>query len=185
MAQGTVETIQVTPWFDMELFMLTSQETRIGGQMMEKVMSRFEQWAGLLKAHKLQRDNKGYLLVHLPEQVEKEIDTVWQNSPSEAFQLNALAQTLCMSVVHDLVPEVQDAGCAPAPAPYVELEELLQHARVPYAADGPVLSRRFAVLTHMPFKGGCETCALIKDCPKGQGCGSDSMSVVLPGHENR
>ena len=189
MRTSPTERLSVTPWFDMELFMLTSQETRMGGEVMERLMTRFKEWTPSLFAHKLSADGREYLLVHLDETVESAVDALWQASPSEAFRLNALAQTLCMTVVHDLVPDVQDAGCAPAPAPTPALAKALADLGVPYSNDGPTLSRRFAVLTAMPFKGGCETCSLLRNCPKGQGtpngsCSSgDVKSIVLPGHE--
>ena len=41
---------------------------------------------------------------------------------------------------------------------------------------------RFALVTHYPFKGGCEICHLQSNCPKGQGK-SEAASVVLPGYE--
>ena len=54
---------------------------------------------------------------------------------------------------------------------------------IPYSNDkDPILSRRYAVVTHYPFKGGCEICVLQSNCPKGQGQ-MEAASVVLPGYE--
>jgi hypothetical protein len=38
------------------------------------------------------------------------------------------------------------------------------------------------VVTHYPFKGGCEICTLQHACPKAQGSG-EGASVLLPGYE--
>ena len=87
-----------------------------------------------------------------------------------------------IGIVHNLLPEVEEAGCAPAPRPTDELADAREDEGVPYTVAGePGLARRFAVVTPYPFKGGCEICALMKDCPKAGG--ARDMSVTLPGHE--
>ena len=63
------------------------------------------------------------------------------------------------------------------------LREALEAEGIPYTNDkDPILSRRYAVVTHYPFKGGCEICVLQSNCPKGQGQ-MEAASVVLPGYE--
>lgn len=110
-----------------------------------------------------------YLLIWLDESVEKEVDEAWAKSATEGFRLNALAQTMCMCTVYQAEPEVQDAGCAPAPRPTEALRQALAAEGVPYQEDGPTLSRRYAVLTHFPFRGACDICVLQPDCPKANG----------------
>ncbi|MEG2140264.1 MAG: hypothetical protein RRY20_05700, partial [Bilophila sp.] len=88
-----------------------------------------------------------------------------------------------MAAVHEVVPEIEEAGCAPAPKPTAALRAALEAEGVPYKNDtDPTLSRRYAVVTHSPFKGGCEICVLQRDCPKGQGQ-NQAASLVLPGYE--
>ena len=111
------------------------------------------------------------------------MDGAWLVSPSEGFRLNALAQTLCMAAVQEWLPEVADSGCAPAPRPTERLAEALREAGVPYRDKGPALERRFATLTALPFRGGCETCCLVRECPKAQGSCDQPSSILLPGHE--
>ena len=62
------------------------------------------------------------------------------------------------------------------------LREALAGLGLAYKEGQPTLNRRFALVTHYPFKGGCEICHLQDNCPKGQGQ-AESMSIVLPGHE--
>lgn len=175
-----IDHLDVQPWFDMELFMSLSQENRMDGDMMDRCMAQWKNWSQHLNVRSLETGKQKYLLVELGDDADRDVDNAWAKAPADAFFLNALAQTLCMSAVHDVLPEIQDAGCAPAPRPTVELRQVLEEAGTPYKGEGPALSRRFAVLTHLPFKGGCEVCALKEDCPKGK---VGAASVVLPGHE--
>lgn len=184
MTAYTTEKMDVTPWFDMELFMSVSQETRIGGEVMDRFMELWKTWTPLLTVKRLDTGKIQYLLVWLDEKVADTVDKAWEDSPSSAFLYNALAQTLCMSAVHSIIPEVEEAGCAPAPKPTEALRAALQAEGIPYKNDkDPTLSLRYAVVTHFPFKGGCEICVLQRDCPKGQGQSSQSASLVLPGYE--
>ncbi len=178
----TIEIVESNPYFDLELVMRNSQETRIGGNTLERFATLWEEWSKKICVRKVDTGKIKYLVVWLPEEVEEAIDTAWAESPTQAYLDNSLAQTLCMGAVHEVLPEVEDAGCAPAPRPTDTLRAALNEAGIPYKDDGPVLSRRFAVVTHFPFKGGCEICHLQDNCPKGQGQAGDA-AVVLPGFE--
>ncbi len=182
MNKYNIETIEVNPYFDLEFVMRTSQENRIGGNTLERFASLWPEWSKKLCVRKVDTGKVTFLAVWLPEEVEESIDTSWAESPSQAYLDNALAQCLCMSAVHDILPEVEGAGCAPCPRPTDTLRAALQEAGIPYKDEGPTLSRRFAVVTHYPFKGACEICSLQANCPKGQGQ-AGAAAVVLPGYE--
>lgn len=178
----TLTPLEAEPAFDFELFMTTSQETRINADLMERVTELWEGWLPYAKTLEIEADGRKYLLAWLEPQVEDAVDDAWEDRPSEAFFINALAQVMLMGLVHSLLPEVEEVGCAPAPTPNAALAEALAEAGVPYAEpDEPPLARRYAVLTHYPFKGGCEVCSLVNNCPKAAGQGPHS--VVLPGYE--
>ena len=179
MAEYTATDIAVAPYFDLELLMDTCQEARIDGAVMEKLADAWDRWLPLVKARRIQCGNESYLLVWLLESVEEDVDEKWEQAPSEAFIFNALAQVLCMGVTHALLPQVEDLGCAPVPRPTNMLGAALEAERVPYLVMGePGLARRYAVVTHYPFRGGCEICMLQEQCPKNGG-----MTVTLPGYE--
>ncbi len=182
MSSYIIEKIETNPYFDLELIMRNSQETRIGGEMFERFTSLWEKWKGDLNVYTVDTGKVKYLVTWLAQSVEDSIDEAWSDSPSKAYADNALAQTLCMGAVHEILPEVESAGCAPAPRPSETLHAALAELGVPYKGEGPSLSHRFAVVTHFPFKGGCEICFLQKNCPKGQGQ-SEASSLVLPGFE--
>ncbi len=177
----SAQNMEVTPYFDMELLMSMSGETRMGGATAERLMGLWTKWMPHLHVRRIATHPIEYLAVWLDPEVEEEVDRAWDESPSEAYLNNVLAQLLCMSAVNDLVPEVQDAGCAPAPRPTDKLRAALAAEGLPYT-ESDALSRRYAVLTHYPFKGGCEICHMQKACPKAQGAG-DGASIVLPGFE--
>lgn len=172
----SIEKLQLVPEFDMELFMVTSQETRIGGDLMERLDETWEKWLEHINAIAFNAGESRYLLVWLDEAVEEEIDEIWGASPSDAYMYNVLAQVMCMGLVHAAVPQVADAGCAPAPKGSDVLAAALEEVGVPYSGDvSQTLARRYAVLTHYPFKGGCEVCSLLHSCPKGGNSGTITL----------
>ena len=182
MSEFTVKELEATPYFDLELLMATSQESRIGSDMMAELAEAWDRWLPHARASQIETPSGGFLLAWLEEPVEDEVDGQWEDAPSKAFMYNALAQVMCMGIVHALLPEVEDVGCAPAPLPTDTLADALEQAGVSYMVMGePGLSRRFAVATYYPFRGGCEICALKPSCPKING--SKDMSVTLPGYE--
>jgi hypothetical protein len=177
----SAEHIEIHPYFDLELLMSMSQESRLGGAVTERLMQLWEQWLPEVHALHIKTDPIEYLAVWLNEKVEEDVDNAWDHSPSDAYLYNALAQVLCMSTVHGILPEVQDAGCAPAPRTTDKLRASLAAEGLPYTSSG-MPARRYAVVTHYPFKGGCEICTLQHACPRAQGMGEGS-SVLLPGYE--
>ena len=178
------EVLEVTPYFDIELIMQLTQETRIDGALMDTLMEYWEKWMPHLNARKLSSGKLSYLAVWLNEEVENDVDNAWDESPAQAFSINALAQALCTSAVNTLVPEIQEAGCAPAPKPTEALRDMLKEHNINYMDDAGVLSRRYSTVTFLPFKGGCEICWLQSSCPKASGEGQGLTSVVLPGFES-
>jgi hypothetical protein len=180
--KATVTEHSVTPYFDVEAFMTLSRETRLGGAAMERIADLWERWLPLLNAREVNSGKISWLAVWLPESVEETVDETWAKSPSEGYLCNNLAQFLCMSAVQELLPEVGEGECAPAPRPVTTLGEALTSMGVPYKGEGPTLSRRYAVVTHYPYRGGCDICCLQNHCPKGQGK-SENAGIVLPGYE--
>lgn len=183
MSETTITEHQLQPYFDIEEFMGLSQEKRLGGAVLERLLGQWEAWFPLLKAYQVASGSSSWLAVWLPAEVENAVDEAWAQSPSEGFLVNTLAQYLCMSAVQELLPQVQAGGCAPSPKPTPELRTALEELGLPYkSTDSSLLRRRYAVLTYYPFKGGCEVCHMRPICPKGQGRG-ENASILLPGHE--
>lgn len=71
MTAFTTEKIDVEPWFDMELFMGVSQETRLGGDVMDRFMTLWKNWLPHLTVKGIDTGKIKYLLVALDESVEQ------------------------------------------------------------------------------------------------------------------
>lgn len=173
--------IRINPEFDLEEFMNFSHETRMESETLERISSYWEEWANLLQAMRIEKGKKSWISIWMPEEVENIIDDLWEKSPSAGFMLNNLAQYLCMRAVSDLLPQVAQGGCAPAPEMVEPLEKALGENGLLHE-NGHDLKRRYAILSYYPFRGGCEICSLAESCPKGRG-EDVSASVTLPGYE--
>lgn len=174
---------ELRPYFDMEGFMSMSKETRLGGAVLERLVNLWGQWLPQLHVCEITAGKISYLAVWLPEDVETLVDESWAKSASDGFMINNLAQFMCMAAVQEVLPQVEDAGCAPSPRPTATLREALASLGLEYREESSTLARRYAVVTHYPFKGGCEICHLQAQCPKGQGQ-AENASVLLPGYES-
>ncbi len=173
----------VNPVFDMEEFMNFSKENRLASSTVEKLVDLWEEWRPELKTAWIRHDGNAWLAIWLPEKVEQMIDDAWDSSPGEGFLKNSLAQYMCMAAVGEMLPQAADGGCAPAPKPDSALRRALGDlGLVDPAKNADTLLRRYAILTHYPFRGGCEICALQENCPKAHGS-AETASVVLPGYE--
>ena len=189
MSNYSVEKLTVDPVFDLELLMNISQETRIGGDTMNALSDAWDDWVAFAHADKITIGDDSFLLAWLGEEVEDFVDSKWEESPSEAFMFNALAQVMCMGIVHSLLPEVEEVGCAASPEITDDLVDALESIGVSYLTIGePGLTRKYAVVTYFPFKGGCNVCSMQKQCPKGSdstrcATGDGPTSIVLPGFD--
>lgn len=166
----------------MEAYMALSRESRLGGAVLERLTTLWERWLPLLQVYEVRGEKISWLAVWLPESVENQVDGCWAASPAEGWLVNTLAQFMCMSAVQELLPEVEEARCAPSPRLTRPLRETLARLHLPYRENSATPSRRYAVVTHYPYRGGCEICQLQNSCPKGQGRG-ENLSILLPGHE--
>lgn len=183
MSETQFNQLETSPYFDMEAFMILSHETRLGGATLERLAGFWEKWRPQLQVREIRTGKISYLAVWLPATVETEVDEAWDRSASDGFLINNLAQFLCMTAVRELLPEVEEGDCAPSPRPTASLRSALDSLGVPYKGeDSSLLSLRYAVVTHYPYRGGCEICHMQAYCPKGQG-EAESASVLLPGYE--
>lgn len=184
MSEYQIETVDQKPEFDLMSFMELSQETKLDGEAGRRLEKLWNLWVDKLSVRIVHFAKAQYLAVWFPEDIEQTVDEIWEKSPSDGYLASILAQYMCMQVVGTLLPQVELAGCAPAPKPTQTLREALAELGLSYNDNGLGLNRRFAVVTFYPFRGGCEICFLQKQCPKGNGGGEEGGSITLPGFEH-
>lgn len=183
MSELSVTDLPVQSEFELEEFMNFSKETRLDSTTFNKLLTLWEEWASLLKIKQIKTGMESWLVVWLPEEVDKAVDEAWAQSPTQGYLMNALAQFMCMTAVQEVLPQAAEGGCAPTPRPHSDLRAALIDLAV--AGEDGGLLRRYAVISYFPFRGGCEICAMKNECPKGiGGDGAEKyLSMVLPGHE--
>ncbi len=160
----SVESIDANPWFDLETYMILSQTKRVEASTVELVETLWDKWRGHLNAKRISVGAVSYLLVWLGEDVEKEVNQAWDESPSRSFTMNSLAQAILMATVREFIPEVVGSSCAPVPKPTAGLKAALEEIGLPWK-ESSTLARQFAMLTYYPFKGSCDICHLKDECP--------------------
>ena len=128
----TKETLPVRPVFDFELLLSLLSEKRLGGKVVEELAETWERWLPLLHAVKLETGKGRHLALWLEESVEKEVDEQWAKSSEYGYRLSALAQTMCQCAIYQLMPELEEAGCAPAPEPTATLRDVLAQEGLDY-----------------------------------------------------
>ncbi len=177
MTAHSTHTLNLSPRFDMETFLTLGNESRLDGAAMQRLMDCWEAWQEGAQARLIELGEARYALVWLDEAIEREIDAAWKESPSTGFLLNVLAEMLVSELVAEIVPEVAEFGCAPVPEVSEALGAALADEGVPWG--GAALGRRYAVLTGLPFAGGCEVCRLEPDGPTRRKV--DAHTVVVGG----
>ncbi len=181
MSELITEDLSVEPFLDLEEFMNFSQESRLDGENFESLEELWKKWLPLWQIKNLKHDKNSWLAVCLPEAMESLVDKAWEDAPGKAYLIHNLAQFMCMAAIQELIPQTAEGACAPAPKATPEcLKTLTQDGFFKEGSSIP--SRRYAVFTYYPFRGGCEICTLREQCPKGSG-GAEYASIVLPGHE--
>lgn len=156
--------LKISPHFDLETFMLLSETRRIDGMMAMRMEESWKRLFPHLKAYRL-GDKKGYLVIFMEPAVEEIVDSLWEKSPSQGFELQTLAQSMIMAAMQELMPDVQSQGCAPVPEPNKILKKSLKPLGLEFQNTG-TLNVKYGVLTKFPYSAGCEACYLKESCPK-------------------
>lgn len=175
MAKIHVKRLRLTPAFDLQKFIAIHGVGRIEHELLEYGKPIWDDWVDRLHAYKLstspEPDASGLLLVHLTESVEKQVDEVWDESPSQGLFLHNLAITMVMIAAGELVPELNAWGCAPLPQPSKDIRRAFKKLGLEWNPEGSI-NRKYAVMTNVPYRGGCELCMLEPGCPKSRMAGA-------------
>ena len=183
MSTHTKEVLSVKPFFDFELMLGLLSEKRLGGKVIEELADTWERWLPKLHALKIETGKGRYLALWLDRDVEEEVDAEYAKSSEYGYRMSALAQTMIQCATYQLLPEVEEAGCAPAPQPTALLCDALAAEGLDYQDETHSMLPKYSVLTPYPFRGACDICFLRKDCPKANGQGGGITSFELGGHQ--
>lgn len=151
--------------FDLEAFLALS---RAGGLPAEEIAwldGLWTQFDAALSARQVVNSTRSWLLAWMDESVEAEVEKLWTASPRRGYLAHCLAVTRLMALAGDLAPELAGEGCAPVPEPSEELRAAAAELGLAFTPEN-TLSRRYALLTFLPYAGGCAVCFLRQDCPR-------------------
>ncbi|WP_243547101.1 hypothetical protein [Pseudodesulfovibrio tunisiensis] len=167
MAKYSIKELTPMPAFDMMYFMEIAQETRLDQDLMEEFEPRWDKWLNHCRAYHLEntQGEGSFALLFLEEEVEDEIEGIWQDSPTHGLLFHSLAITMVMTAAQDLIPELASGHCAPLPRPGKGILDAFAELGLTWNDEGTV-NRKYAVLTPYPYNGGCEICYMSETCPK-------------------
>jgi len=160
----SITPLAIEPEFDLHTFLFLAQIDELGPQEMLSIITTWEKWLPKLKIYKL-GDRKEHVVVFLEKDVEDAVDAVWQQSPSEAFKHEAIAQTMIMGTLKALMPDLGEKDCAPVPEPTKPIRRTLEKIGIEMQESG-ALSRKYSTITPYPHRYGCERCHLKDSCIK-------------------
>ncbi|MGM0423900.1 MAG: hypothetical protein ACQEQX_03130 [Thermodesulfobacteriota bacterium] len=159
-----LQELKITPFFDLEAFMLLSGRKRIQTDKARELEKLWQEIYKYLHAYQL-GEKKGYLVLYLGQEFEERISRIEEQDPEKAQELQGLAQALLMAALLETLPEASYSDCAPVPEPDKVLKRSLQKLGLEFHNSGG-LNVRFGLLTKVPFSGDCEQCYIKSSCAK-------------------
>lgn len=163
MSAYAISVLDVRPEFDSARFLATSHAGDLPSGDLAALKSLWPEWTAALNARRIDNGSGTWLLAWLDESVEARVQAGWAESPRRGFLEHALAVDCLMAAAATLVPQVAGHGCAPVPEPSPAVREAV--AELGLSFSGPeTLDRRYALLTALPWRGGCESCHLRGKC---------------------
>ncbi len=169
----TATPLVLHPAFDLDRFASLSRTLPQDDSEREALAVVWDRWLGHLRAYRIHCDDHrgAWLLLWLEPEAERDMERAWSGSPLRGYLLDMLAASLIMAAAQSLLPELADLGCAPVPEPHPAIKGVARELGLGWTGPG-TLDRRYAMVTAMPYAGGCETCSLNEDCPRLRGAAS-------------
>ncbi|MFN2269074.1 MAG: hypothetical protein ABR542_04180 [Desulfonatronovibrio sp.] len=156
--------VQIYCPFDLETFMGLAQLKGLEGKETVEMIEFWNKWYPGMKILIFGR-KRGYVAIYMEKEIEDEIDSIWEQSPSKGFKLQALVQTMIVGTLRELMPEIRSDQCAPVPKPGTVLKKSLSKKGLEFYDQGS-LNYKYSTLTYYPYRGGCDLCYLESSCPK-------------------
>ncbi len=176
-----VQGVPVEPGLPLRDFLRENNASALSAGALQELCACHERWSRELICLRAeinygQAAARGLLCIFLPRTIEEHVAEAWRHSPSRGYLLHNLAQALCRAALGKLLPEVGEHGCAPLPELTPEeakalhlavAAQLRKHeARPRGEEESGANARTYSLLTHYPYIGGCEVCALREGCPQ-------------------
>jgi hypothetical protein len=155
---------QITPFFDLETYMLLTGHKRLSGDEAARIEREWLRLFNHLKAYRL-GESKGYVLIYLDGEFERELQNAAQEEGNRTEELQMIAQAMLLAALQEVVPESQFSSCAPVPEPNKILKRSLEPLGLELSNSGR-LNASFGLVTKLPFSGGCEECFIKSTCAK-------------------
>jgi hypothetical protein len=156
--------VQITPYFDLETFLILSGQRRISGDQAKEIENLWQQLFTHLRAYRLGQ-NKGYMLIYLKPEAEQTLLQEQASSSEQGHNAPLVAQSMLMAALLETVPEASLGTCAPVPEPNKILKRSLADLGLEFSNSGQ-LSVQYGLLTKLPFRSDCQECFLKASCPK-------------------
>ena len=157
--------LEITPFFDLETFMLLSGQKRIDGNTAEAVEKDWHRLYSRLWGYRLGEPESGYLVILLDRDFDQELEKAREEDRDRAERLELIAQSMIMAALFEVLPESAEQGCAPVPEPSSVLEESLAQLGLSFRSDGH-LDVSFGLVTGLPYFADCESCHAKSGCSK-------------------
>lgn len=109
------------------------------------------------------RFTQALLLIWMEHPMEKKMDSLWRASPSLALAMHEHIIGLMTFHLRLYLPEIEAHSCAPLAHVPEDMHSDLVRIHLLNARTG-LCARRYAVITHWPWRGGCGHCALASTC---------------------
>ncbi|MDQ7031837.1 MAG: hypothetical protein Q9M37_03855 [Desulfonauticus sp.] len=148
---------------DLSFYLKLSGKSNLDPGEIAKITRYWQNWFKHFNAYTL-GEPKGYLVLFLNKEVEREIEAAWASSPTGGYELELMARTMLMAAVKEFIPELEQLGCAPVPKVNKNIRRKIALTGLEVKKNG-TLSHKYAVFTYYPYKGGCNLCLLKTSCP--------------------
>jgi len=166
----TATPLILSPAFDLDRFAALSRSQPNDDMETRELAETWCRWRRHLRAYRIDcRGERGsWLLLWLEPVVERNMEDAWSASPLRGYLLDMLAASLVMAAAESMIPELASLGCAPVPEPHPAIRGVAFELGLNWTGPG-ALDRRYAMVTALPYAGGCESCSLCADCPRLRG----------------
>ncbi|BBD06814.1 hypothetical protein [Desulfovibrio ferrophilus] len=165
MPEYRIAPITVSPKFDATRFIATSHTGELPEETINELSALWDTLTNGIQVKRIDNGTGSWLLIWLEKHIEQQVERCWETSPHRGFLEHALAVDYVMAAAADLIPEIAAHGCAPIPEPSPAVREAAEELGLSWP-ERHTLNRRYALLTPLPWKGGCSACHLNANCPK-------------------